>query len=411
MLIRVYGLLAELAKIILPLFAIWNSRIRNFLSVRKSAWQPYPPKGQRVFWMHCSSLGEFEQGRPVWEGLRSAYPEAFFLLSFFSRSGYDRQKNNVTSDHVTCLPLDTQKNAFKWMDQVHPDLILWVKYDFWFHYWLEAHRRQIPVFLFAARFRPDQFLNRRWAKPFRDVILTARTIAVQDQDSLNILNKWGFLQPLLAGDSRIDRVLEIATTPAHDSWIETFTAGTQTVICGSVWDEDMEVLFPAMTSSLLRGWRWVLAPHDLGEDRIQSMQDRCELPVVRYTQSGMINPQSAQVLILDTIGMLNQVYRWGAIAYVGGGFGRSVHNLLEPAAYGLPVLFGPKHDKFPEAIGLIHASGGFEVRTAEELLNVFMNLQESDHLEKAGAASRKWLEAHAGATNRIMAECKRILNE
>lgn len=396
---------------ILPIGALFHRRLRDWIAVRNEQQESGPPADQRVIWMHCSSLGEFEQGRPVWEGLKTAYPDTWFLLTFFSRSGYDRQKNNATSDRVLCLPLDTPRHARQWLDKYHPDLILWVKYDFWFNYWTEAHRRQIPVVLFAARFRPDQFLARPWARGFRQVILTAHTIAVQDEASLTLLRSWGYVNPLHAGDTRIDRVLEIAATPARDTWIEAFTAERKTIVCGSVWDEDLDVLLPAMQSALTTGWCWILAPHELGEDRMQRIVEQCALPAVRYTRIEKTNPRDAQVIILDTMGMLNQVYRWGAITYIGGGFGRSVHNLLEPAAYALPVLFGPNHYKFPEATGLIHAGGGFEVKTTNEFLEVFRILGQDDRLRVAGVASRNWLERHAGATATMLAECKRILGE
>lgn len=409
--LRLYGLLTALVSAFLPLVALWNTRVRAFQHVRKGTLFQVIPDDRKVIWMHCSSLGEFEQGRPVWEGMKNIYPDAYFLLSFFSRSGYDRQKDNFTSDRVVCLPLDTRSNARNWMDQVHPNLILWVKYDFWFHYWQEAHRRQIPVVLFAARFRPDQFLTRSWARPFRELILKARTIAVQDQDSLDILRQWGYPQPLLAGDPRIDRVLKIAASPAHDPWIEAFTAGQKTVVCGSVWDEDVNILRQAMLSEIMTGWRWILAPHDLSEERIQRILDLCGPAVVRYTAAGDREPGEVQVMVLDTIGMLNQVYRWGQIAWVGGGFGRSVHNLLEPAVYGLPVLFGPNHSKFPEAAGLIRAGGGFEVRNADELKPIMNRLNEDAYRQTAGDSARKWLDDHAGATALILAECRHILGE
>ncbi len=370
-----------------------------------------PPPGKNVIWMHCSSLGEFEQGRPVWEALRDQYPDAFLLLSFFSSSGFDRQKNNPTSDQVVYLPLDTPANARQWLDHYQPALILWVKYDFWFHYWLEAHHCETPILLFAARFRRDQFLAKPWAAPFRDVILQAHTICVQDQDSLHMLNSWQFKRAIVSGDTRIDRVLKVAASPLDDAWIESFCSEQKVMVCGSVWDEDLDLLLPAIQNTSLAGWKWIFAPHDLSEPRINRILSESSHVTTRYTRKEDADPSFSQVLVLDTIGMLNQVYRFAEITYVGGGFGRSVHNLLEPAAYGRPVIFGPHHHKFPEANELIRAGGGFEVNDAAELDRRLHHLNEVANRKNAGVAARQWLLDHQGATNQVLGICHQILDE
>ena len=406
-----YRLLAQGVQWILPIIGWFVPKVRQWRRIRADVWQIRPPEGRQVIWMHCSSLGEFEQGRPVWEGIRELYPDAWLLLSFFSHSGYARQKDNPTADRVVCLPLDTPPNALRWMDHFHPDLILWVKYDFWYHYWMEANRRDIPIILFAARFRSDQFLARQWARPFREIILRAATLAVQDDSSRELLQSWGAKDPMLAGDTRIDRVLDIADSPYHDPWIEEFAAGQRVMIGGSVWDEDLDLLLPILQEQVLSGWKWILAPHDLAADRIQRILKAWPDASVAYTDRDDHDPAGCQVLVLDTIGMLNKVYRWAAITYVGGGFGKSVHSLLEPAAYGVPVLFGPRHQKFPEAAGLIRAGGGFEVNDLSEVRKCLSDLgQESTRLV-AGRSARHWLDRHQGATRLILSECQAILRE
>ncbi len=405
-----YRILSQLAQHLLPVVGLFSKKVRSWRDARARQELMPPPTGKKVIWMHCSSLGEFEQGRPVWEALRVQVPEAYLLLSFFSSSGYDRQKDNPTSDQVVYLPLDTPKHARQWLDLFAPDLILWVKYDFWFHYWMEAHRRQIPILLFAARFRQDQFLAKAWGAPFRDIIVRAHTICVQDEDSLRMLDKWQVSGALVAGDPRIDRVLRIAEGPFEDPWIESFIAGQPVMVCGSVWEEDLELLLPVLKDGPLTGWKWILAPHDLAEGRINHILEACA-GAVRYTRDGSSNPADARVLVLDTIGMLNQVYRWAAITYVGGGFGRSVHNLLEPAAYGQPVLFGPYHHKFPEARGLMQAGGGFEVQDSPSLQACLEQLREAALRDEAGKAARQWLLDHQGATRLILDRCQQILHE
>lgn len=216
---------------------------------------------------------------------------------------------------------------------------------------------------------------------------------------------------MLAGDTRIDRVLDIADSPYHDPWIEEFAAGQRVMIGGSVWDEDLDLLLPILQEQVLSGWKWILAPHDLAADRIQRILKAWPDASVAYTDRDDHDPAGCQVLVLDTIGMLNKVYRWAAITYVGGGFGKSVHSLLEPAAYGVPVLFGPRHQKFPEAAGLIRAGGGFEVNDLSEVRKCLSDLgQESTRLV-AGRSARHWLDRHQGATRLILSECQAILRE
>ncbi|MCF8238467.1 MAG: hypothetical protein K9I85_09955 [Saprospiraceae bacterium] len=404
-------MLSLLAQQVLPVIGWFNDKVSAWQKARAHPPVDKPPSGKMVVWMHCSSLGEFEQGRPVWEGLRERYPDAFLLLSFFSSSGYDRQKTNPTSDRVVLLPLDTPSNARQWMDQYSPDLILWVKYDFWFHYWIEAHRRQIPVLLFAARFRKDQFLAKSWATPFREVILQAHAICVQDEASLRILEDWQYPRAVVAGDPRIDRVMAVTAEPMDDPWIEAFASEQKVMICGSVWDEDLDLLLPVLRSGLLSDWKWIFAPHDMAETRIDRILMASAAPSTRYTKREKAEPGASRILVLDTIGQLNKVYRYGAIAYVGGGFGRSVHNLLEPAAYGQPVLFGPHHQKFPEAIGLIRSGGGFEVNDGSELEGLLALLKGEAYRESAGQAARQWLAEHQGATIQVLGICQSILDE
>lgn len=409
LLLRGYLLLAWLGFGLMRLLVPFHKGIRTWVRGRAEAPVVKAPAGRRCIWMHCSSLGEFEQGRPVLEAVRQAYPDAWMLLTFFSPSGYDRQRHFPSVDAVTYLPRDTPGAVRRFLDRVQPDFVLWVKYDFWFECWRQLHRRGIPVYLIAARFRSEQWLFRNGAGPFLHMIRQAVAVAVQDEASRVLLEAHGFTEVAVAGDPRIDRVLAIRSGDSALARLEVFAGQSPVLVAGSVWDADVALLAALRERGGLRGWKWLLAPHDLAEARVQRFQQRMGAGVVRYSQWQEEGAEAPEVLILDNIGMLNQAYRLGAAAYVGGGFGRSVHNLLEPAVYGIPVLFGPAHHKFPEGEGLMAAGGGVEIRDIDSLQACVHNLEDADWRRKAGLAAGRWVAERAGATRAILAEMQRHL--
>lgn len=398
-----YDLILKLVDLVLPWLAPFHGRVNLWLKGRSMQHLPVVQHGTTrvVIWMHCASLGEFEQGRPVWEAVRKQYPSAFLALTFFSPSGYERQKNFKAADWVGYLPLDTRQKAEAFVEHLGPSLVLWVKYDFWFNHLDAIQRRGIPSVLLAARFREGSWMERKWAASIRKLVLGFQRIAVQDEGSAAWAFRWSGKEAIVAGDPRVDRVLALPDEGLNDAVLEQFADDRPLVVCGSVWEKDVRLLAQAIRHPSLKGWCWLIAPHDISEERIGRMMLDLGSGVLRYSESRSVSID-ARVMLLDTIGMLNRAYRLGRMAYVGGGFGRSVHNLLEPAAYGLPVIFGPQHQKFPEGAGLIQSGGGFEVKNGEDLITCLEDLQRPERLLPAGRMSRKYVVSHAGATQKIL---------
>lgn len=352
------------------------------------------PKNERLIWMHCASLGEFEQGRPVLEEFRAAHPEWKVLLTFYSPSGYERCKNEALADHVAYLPADGANRAKKWVAEVRPDLAVFVKYEFWFFHLRELNRAGVPTFLVAASFRASQPFFKPWGGWWRSMLGFFTAIIVQTDHDRELLTGPGETAPKrvsVAGDPRMDRTLQLARTPFEDKIINAFTSGeTTTIIAGSVWPQDVD-RWLAIWEQLPAHYRLILAPHQLHESELKAWKQ--SFNAVRYTELSVGEKVSSGVMILDTIGILSRAYRYGDIAYVGGGFKTGLHNTLEPMAYGLPVIFGPHHQKFPEAGAAIRRGGAVSITTAKDLLAAISQSLEG----RARKAQEELREENAGA--------------
>lgn len=395
---------------LLPALGRFLPRLRAWQEGRARGLQPAPPGGRTVIWMHCASLGEFEQGRPVLDALRAARPDAWIVLTFFSPSGFDRRRDYPSADQVLYLPADTPSSARRFLDALRPDLVLWVKYDFWFNHWWEIRARGIPILLFAARFRPDQWLFRPWAGAFRSLILGANRIGVQSDMDRQVLSAYVSGNVFLSGDPRADRVSDLPREDLDEPWLETFVRGAPGVlVAGSVWDEDIDLLRLARQAGVLPGWKWIIAPHDLAPTRVERYRAAFGAESLRYTTDRGTSIGEADVLILDTIGLLNRVYRLGDLTYVGGGWGRSVHNLLEPAAYGKPVLFGPAHHKFPEGEALIRGGGGFSIPDREGFFRRLALWSDPRARQEAGKCASAVVTSLSGGTARVLRESLALL--
>lgn len=361
-----------------------------------------PEKRPPLLWMHCASLGEWEQGRPVLLAFRKQHPEYRALLTFFSPSGYERCKEESIVDHVAYLPPDGPANARNWVKQLAPDVVLFVKYEFWYFHLRELYRSGVPTFLVAANFRPQQHFFRWYGSWGRKMLRFFSGITTQQQAAAGLLaTKGSYPTERLAvcGDPRMDRTLELSQQPFTDPIIAAFSQPELTIIAGSVWPEDLEALAHSW-SKLPQNIRIILAPHQLHEEELARTQVQWQAQ--RYTQTTPEKAATARVLILDTIGMLSRVYRYGQLAYIGGAFRTGLHNTLEPLAYGLPVIFGPKHHKFPEAAAAIAAGGAWSVVSGEELTPVLLRLLEAEAREQASSAQRELGRASAGAAARTV---------
>ncbi len=353
-----------------------------------------------VIWLHCASLGEFEQGRPVLEALREAYPGHAFLLTFFSPSGYEVRKDYPGADYIFYLPHDTPENARRFVAATKPVLALMVKYDLWLYYLQALQISGIPVVLFAARFTPKQGYFKWYGAVQREMLRLLSHIFVQDETSRKLLTETGFSNVSVAGDTRFDRVAEAAEKAVEIPEIQRFSGGAPLLIAGSTWPQD-EALLEAVWAEMSPNWKLVIVPHEVEESHLQKIERLFEGTITRWSTGA--NPAS-QVLLVDTVGMLLQLYQSAAIAYVGGGFGKAgIHNVLEPAAMGAPVVHGPVFHQFLEAQGLIDAGGAVVIQDAETLQKalLFWMQNKATHAQ-AGEAARKFVEANTGATKTIV---------
>jgi 3-deoxy-D-manno-octulosonic-acid transferase len=357
----------------------------------------------RRVWIHCSSLGEFEQGRPLIEELRRDHPEFKIVLTFFSPSGYEIRKNYSEADIVEYLPADSPSNARNFIKLVRPEFAIFVKYEFWNNYITELSEKGIPLYLVSGIFRPGQHFFRWYGAFFREILKRFEKIFVQDQQSLDLLNGIGLKNSICAGDTRFDRVVRITGTARDIPQIEQFRGNEKLFLAGSSWKKDEEIISQYI-NRFPDKMKWVFAPHETDKPNIDRLEKLFDVKTVRF--SGY-NPEAAdaRVLIIDNIGMLSSAYKYAYISAIGGGFGKGIHNILEPACWKIPVIFGPNYKKFREAVDLIEKKGAFSFDSLEdfsELLNTFLS-EELFYLKAADEAGQ-YITENTGATARIFKE-------
>ncbi|GJM31305.1 MAG: 3-deoxy-D-manno-octulosonic acid transferase [Saprospiraceae bacterium] len=355
-----------------------------------------------VIWMHCASLGEFEQGRPIIEALKKKQPEATIVLTFFSPSGYEQQKDFPLADYVTYLPFDLPEKANRFVAILQPTLAIFVKYEFWLNHLRALYHRKIPVVLISAVFRPQQIFFRFYGGIFLKELKKFDHLFVQDQNSADLLSRIGINQYTVAGDTRIDRVISIAKSARDFPEITTFVAGHQILVCGSTWMGDENILIPFINQELPENWKVIIAPHDIRENRIKEIIDRLKISYQRFSKINFDQLEESKVLLIDNIGMLSSLYQYGRLAFIGGGFGVSIHNTLEPMAFHLPVIFGPKFEKFIEARQMIAREGAFSVTNIDEFRVAFQNLQDQAYYEKTTTTITQFLHQNSGSSEQIL---------
>lgn len=357
----------------------------------------------KVAWVHCASLGEFEQGRPVIEKIRRDHPDWKVVVTFFSPSGYEIRKDYRGADMVMYLPTDLPANVRFFLDHIKPDLALFVKYEFWYNYLSELKRRNIPTYLVSGIFRPDQYFFRWYGSFARGVFQVFNRIFLQDEQSGRLLESIGYHRYSVTGDTRFDRVSQIAAAAKDLPVIEKFRGKESLFVAGSSWDEDEEIIVRYINSNS-GAMKWVIAPHEIDEAHLCRIEKRLTPESVRYSRY-VEGAKSCRVMIIDNIGMLSSVYRYASIAAVGGGFGRGIHNILEPACWGIPVLFGPHHLKFREAVQLKERGGAVSFDNFETFTSVVEKyLSDSVALEAAGNASAIYISENKGSTDKVYKE-------
>jgi len=400
-----YNIFIQLYSFIIRVVSPFNPKAKQWVAGRDDIFKKLRSviPGGSVIWMHCSSLGEFEQGRPLLEKLRTEVPHLQILLTFFSPSGFEVQKHYEKADYIFYLPLDSPANAKDFFDIVNPKLVLFVKYDFWYYYLAEAAKRKIPLLLISGIFRKDQPFFKWYGSLYREMLTFFTRFFVQNDASAHLLGTIGIKGNVsISGDTRFDRVIEIAENFQEIAAIRDFCADARVIVAGSTWDEDDEELDHfANTNQQIK---FIIAPHDIDKERLQVCRKLYRHSILFSELSNGSVPGNINTIIIDNIGMLSRLYKYATICYVGGGFGDDgVHNVLEAAVYGKPVVFGPEYEKFFEAAELIECGGAFSIDSALELEKLLSHLlQKQNALDEAGEAALNYVYSRKGATEGVM---------
>lgn len=385
--------------------SLWNNKAKDWHNGRKNLFIDLQEKitsEDNIIWMHCASAGEFEQGKPVLEALKNQYPTYKVLVSFFSPSGFNVGKRNSLPDYISYLPLDTERNAERFLQIVQPKLVLFVKYEFWYYHLKTIHDRKVPLLLISALFRKEQLFFKWYGSFYLKMLNFFSGIFVQDEVAFQLLKQYNVAHCSINGDTRFDRVITIAEDFREISFIRNFIGNSTVVVAGSTWPEDEKLLSDAVKTT---NTKLIVAPHELNKDHIESLLDLFTGAITFSTlelQTGTREHQNT--LIIDNIGMLSRLYNYATITYIGGGFNKSgIHNTLEAAVYGKPVLFGPNYHKFKEARELIAASAAFSINDSREIKEIVSKLMSDPILlQQTGDAAKKYVYDNKGATKRII---------
>jgi 3-deoxy-D-manno-octulosonic-acid transferase len=385
--------------------SLFNTKAKQWIKGRRG-WMRSLASGidpeSDYIWFHCSSLGEFEQGRPVLEKIRGEKPGQKILLTFFSPSGYEIRKNYAGADHICYLPLDTPENARAFLNIIPIKQAYFVKYEFWYHFIRELKERNIPVFLISAIFRKNQFFFRRYGGWYRKMLSSYNRLFVQDAESGDLLSRHGINHFTVSGDTRFDRVYEIAEKVREIPEISKFAGSSPMVIAGSIWPPDEDLLCTYINGTD-HAWKFILVPHEIDTAHILKLQHRLKKKTLVYSRLGNSDMNDARVMIIDIIGLLSSLYSYGEIAYIGGGFGKGIHNTLEAATFGMPVIFGPRYRKFREARELVDTGAGYPVQDFESLRSILDRfIDDEKMLKSSGKAARDYVNSKIGATSIIL---------
>ncbi|WP_392419694.1 3-deoxy-D-manno-octulosonic acid transferase [Capnocytophaga canis] len=388
---------------ILHIVALFNPKIRLFINGRKDVFdilQSKIAKNQDYVWVHVASLGEFEQGLPVIKELRKHYK---IVVTFFSPSGYEVRKNSPEADVIVYLPLDTPRNTRKFIDIIQPKMAVFVKYEFWYHYLITLKKRNVPTFLLSGIFREKQIFFKPYGGMMRNALHCFSHFFVQNQKSKQLLQSIGFENITVSGDTRFDRVTEILHRDNHLDFIEKFVGNSLCVVFGSSWEED-ESIYVDIINSGKENVKYIIAPHDIHTEKINALREKIHLKSVLFSEKKDFNTSDFQVYILDTVGILTKVYSYADIAYVGGGMGNSgLHNVLEPAVFGIPVIIGKNYEKFNEAKELVEKGGVISVDSSEKLQKILFSLIDSPiRRAEIGNINRTYIQNQSGATQKFM---------
>jgi 3-deoxy-D-manno-octulosonic-acid transferase len=367
------------------------------------------PRDKPVIWIHAASTGEFEQAVQLIEKLKQEVPDKFLAVSFFSPSGFTAKQGKTGADLEIYLPLDTPSNAKEFVKRMNPEAAVFIKYEFWPNFLKTLKQNNVPVFLVSGIFRSGQSVFKY--KILRDSLKNFKHFLVQDENSRLLLQAAGFDNVTVAGDTRFDTVMQLAERQTRFPVVESFKGDSRLVVAGSTWPADEDLLMEYIRANPPEDTKWFIIPHEPSEPHIRRLMQKCPEPCVRYSQYGRNAPdREAKILIGDTVGLLKYVYRYGDWAYVGGGFGKGIHNILEAAVYGKPVVFGPAYGKFREAVELLKAGGAFSVKDGDTLAGIMNRLKDTAFLSRSGQAAARYVRENAGATGKVWKVLKKYLN-
>ncbi len=409
-----YNIFIKSFYVLLPILGVFFKRLKIFYQDRKhtsAELDSFLQQNQKpVIWIHVASLGEYEQVVPVLQKLKSMYSNYTYLISFFSDSGYRHKKNKSVADFETYIPLDTPKQAKYFVNRLNPKLAIFVKYDIWPNFLLELQHKNIKTFLIAARFRPEQIYFKYYGGFFRKAVTSFAHIFTQDQASGHLLNSIGFTNWTLSGDTRYDRVALQLEQDNALAFMDNFVQNEQCMVCGSTWPEDERVLIPLINKQSVN-LKFVIAPHQIDAEAIDEFILQIDKPAIRYSKISGNDLSGYELLVIDNIGLLTKIYAYATIAYVGGAMGQTgLHNILEPATFGIPVIIGPNHKNFPEAAALKEFGGLKVVSNTEELILSVENLLHDENLMNTmSEASQKFIKNQKGATDVSVNKIKSFL--
>ncbi len=398
-----YGILLRIAALFNAKASLWVRGRKQWKEKLIRALEENNLQRKPIIWFHVSSLGEFEQGRPLIEALKEIHPERKIFLTFFSPSGYEIRKNYDYADLVFYLPLDTATNAKFLIEAVRPSMVFFIKYDFWFNYLFKLHQEKIPVFFISAVFRRDQYFFKWYAEWFRRQLSWVTWFFVQNESSLQLLFSIGINHASVAGDTRFDRVYAIARVKKEFPLIRKFCGEGKVFLGGSTWKEDEAVILPLVEAGI-QGMKFIIAPHDTGTGRVNAVSlSFLGKKVFKYSDLNEENAASADILIIDNVGMLNQLYQYASFAFIGGGFGIGIHNIQEPVTFGVPVFFGPNYHKFREAVELVGLGGAYCIQEPQILIQTIRELlADPNRYHQVSSICLQYVEENRGATDKIM---------
>ncbi|MFN0274939.1 MAG: 3-deoxy-D-manno-octulosonic acid transferase [Chitinophagales bacterium] len=411
----IYNLVIAFYHTGIKISSLWNNKASLWLKGRRNIFlelnNNFHFPNHKKIWIHCASLGEFEQGRPIIESLRAQYPKHKILLTFFSPSGYEVRKNYDKVDYVSYLPIDTKQNARKFFDIVQPTFVIFVKYEFWLHFVEVLHKNKKPLYLISAIFKKNMIFFKWYGKLFRNMLKKFTEIFVQEERSLKLLQEIKLTNATITYDTRFDRVLEVASNHTENEIAKKFTEGFNVLVAGSTWPTDERKVATAFYKNLVHSnFKLIIAPHNIDKNHLEKTKKRFEKFSFLYSSVSSLedlNLLNKRVMIIDNIGMLSSLYKYADVCYVGGGFDKGIHNVLEAAVYRKPVFFGPKHKHSTEAIELVKLGSGFVVQTSDDLLKQLKFMGNFEVLYKGICANAgKYVSDRCGGTKKIIEKIK-----